>query len=93
MTILSGSSTPISAVSPPVRRAVVLKADLVASLTTAYKASYARSVSRYLPRNYELVAASDGSLTIVGHDVAGWTLEYVIDRLASGLYFAEEVTA
>lgn len=46
---------------------------------------------RYMPANYD-VAELDGRLVIGGKDVAGWTLDgYVIPRLASGLYFAEEV--
>jgi hypothetical protein len=35
------------------------------------------------PPTYEFV--------IEGRDVAGWTLEYVIPRLASGLIFADEI--
>lgn len=50
------------------------------------------TVRRYLPSNYE--ADSDGAdIFIHGTDNAGWTLDgYVIPRLASGLYFAKEVT-
>jgi len=49
-------------------------------------------VRRYLPSNY--TADSDGAdIFIHGTDNAGWTLDgYVIPRLASGLYFAKEVT-
>jgi hypothetical protein len=49
------------------------------------------TVRRYLPSNYE--ADSDGAdIFIHGTDNAGWTLDgYVIPRLASGLYFAEEI--
>lgn len=49
-------------------------------------------VARYLPANYR-VTGVDGEWTyIAGHDDAGWTLDdYVIPRLASGLYFAEEI--
>jgi hypothetical protein len=51
------------------------------------------AVRRYLPSNY--TADSDGgSIWIHGQDSLGWTLDgYVIPRLASGLYFAREVTA
>lgn len=50
-------------------------------------------VAKYLPANYRVV---DNDLTdsciIEGHDNAGWTLDgYVLPRLASGLYFGEEV--
>lgn len=50
------------------------------------------TVRRYLPSNY--TADSDGgNIWIHGEDNAGWTLDgYVIPRLASGLYYAEEVT-
>lgn len=52
----------------------------------------AEAVARYLPRNYTLRHVGD-HLLITGIDNAGWTLDgYVIPRLASGLYFAEEVT-
>jgi hypothetical protein len=47
-----------------------------------------RVVRQYLPANYV------ASLTVLieGEDNAGWTMdEYVIPRLASGLYFASEV--
>jgi hypothetical protein len=53
-------------------------------------------IARYLPENYqaEIVETGGGPVVeIVGEDVAGWTLVgYVIPRLASGLYWAEEVT-
>ena len=42
-----------------------------------------RSVERYLPNNYVLLP--DGR-TRAGVDVAGWTAEYVRDRLASGMW-------
>jgi hypothetical protein len=49
------------------------------------------AIRRYMPSNYE--ADSDGGdVFIHGVDVVGWTLhEYVIPRLASGLYFAREI--
>lgn len=49
-------------------------------------------VSRYLPRNYDVVGTTEHTTIIEGEDRAGWTLDgYVIPRLASGLYRAEEV--
>jgi len=62
-----------------------------------------RVVRAYLPDNYQAVVAEvDADLSIKrprykveieGKDNAGWTLDdYVIPRLASGLYFAEEST-
>ena len=51
-------------------------------------------VRRYLPRNYTAEKAPMDSIIIEGYDVAGWTLDgYVIPRLASGLYFAQELDA
>lgn len=45
------------------------------------------TVERYLPQNYQ--ATPLGTFTLVfGNDHLGWTLEdYVLPRLASGLYF------
>jgi hypothetical protein len=55
-------------------------------------------IAAYLPGNYRIAGrtAIRGSNTvqflIAGRDVAGWTLDdYVIPRLASGLYFTEEI--
>jgi hypothetical protein len=51
----------------------------------------------YLPDNYELMAVVSGTeehdgFVIRGEDVAGWTLDgYVIPRLASGMWVAEEI--
>lgn len=62
--------------------------------------SLAASVNRYLPSNYRVdrttVPPSEwggaGEVLVVGHDVAGWTLDgYVLPRLASGMYYGEEV--
>ncbi len=48
-------------------------------------------IAAYLPAAYEVVAAGERAVLIAGHDVFGWTLDgYVIPRLASGLWFAEE---
>lgn len=52
----------------------------------------------YMPGNYEVVGrtpiggSNTVSVLIAGRDVAGWTLDgYVIPRLASGMYYAEEI--
>lgn len=53
----------------------------------------AETVAAYLPGNYTVIRTSGSDTLISGEDVAGWTLDgYVIPRLASGLYFAEEIT-
>lgn len=60
-----------------------------------------RTIRAYLPDNYAAAAlepdalgSSGPEVLISGEDVAGWTLDgYVIPRLASGLYFAREVSA
>lgn len=50
------------------------------------------TVQRYLPSRYTACQQEDGSIRIVGRDVAGWTLDgYVIPRLASGMIWAHEV--
>jgi len=69
--------------SKPIRRAVIrgLGHDKL------------ETIRRYLPSNYS-ADCDGGNIWITGTDSAGWTLEdYVIPRLASGLYRAEEVTA
>lgn len=52
-------------------------------------------VERYLPSNYKVVdvtPAPDYFTVIEGEDSAGWTLDgYVLPRLASGMYYGEEV--
>ena len=53
-------------------------------------------IDAYLPENYSVLARGvndyGGGIVIEGRDVAGWTLhEYVLPRLASGLYFGEEI--
>jgi hypothetical protein len=50
------------------------------------------TIESYMPANYAVIGTTDDAIVIAGHDNAGWTLEdYVIPRLASGLYFAEEL--
>jgi hypothetical protein len=72
----------------PTRRAIV-----------RVKQSDPDQVAAYLPGNYRIVhVIEDDSLgrhiIIEGQDHAGWTLDdYVIPRLASGLYWAAEVDA
>jgi hypothetical protein len=49
-------------------------------------------VAPYLPGNYRVVGSHHGRVLIAGEDTAGWTLhDYVIPRLASGLYAAVEL--
>lgn len=61
-------------------------------------AARSEELRQYLPANYTLRGLSFASteapteFLISGHDVGGWTAEYIIDRLASGLIFANEVT-
>lgn len=65
----------------PVRRAVI---------TNISK----ETAARYLPANYHVVCTVDGgkSVLIEGHDDAGWTMDdYVIPRLASGLFHCREI--
>jgi len=50
-------------------------------------------VAAYLPSNYSVVGVFADQVIIAGNDNAGWTLEdYVLPRLASGLYFGVELT-
>jgi hypothetical protein len=56
------------------------------------ESSDVETVRAYLPGNYDAIRHSDTETLIYGADSAGWTLdEYVIPRLASGLYFATEI--
>lgn len=65
-----------------IRTAIVVNDDV--SLET---------IKRYMPGNYKAYLRDNGKIIIVGHDVAGWTMDdYVIPRLASGLYTAQETT-
>ena len=51
-------------------------------------------IAPYLPNNYRVTESNSDTVTISGHDHAGWALDdYVIPRLASGLWFATEVTS
>lgn len=53
----------------------------------------AKTVSAYLPQNYEVTREDEQYVYFEGEDKAGWTMEdYVIPRLASGLMFAKETT-
>lgn len=57
----------------------------------------ANRIRAYMPSNYDVFDydhdpgssnCDDRGVLIVGHDDAGWTLEdYVLPRLASGMYF------
>lgn len=52
------------------------------------------AIAAYLPARYKVVEVTEDSTIIEGEDFCGWTLDdYVIPRLASGWYFAEEVTS
>lgn len=67
-------------------------------MTTTTQTRYALAripvsvAERYLPANYRAEEISENVVLISGHDNAGWTLDdYVIPRLASGLYIAREL--
>ena len=69
----------------------------VAKIRSKAKSSEALrdAVAQYLPSNYaagEHGEDDDGQYVVIaGQDNAGWTLhEYVLPRLASGLYFGVE---
>ena len=52
------------------------------------------TLHRYLPANYAIVGGTCEGIAIGGEDRQGWTLaDYVLPRLASGLYFGREVSA
>lgn len=61
--------------------------------TAVVKTNSPDAVAAYLPSNYRVVRVTDDSRVVIqGEDNMGWTLhDYVIPRLASGLYFAQEV--
>ena len=57
----------------------------------------ARVMERYMPSNYAAFPVLDydakPAVLIVGEDNAGWGLDsYVLPRLASGMYYAREIT-
>lgn len=50
------------------------------------------TIASYLPHNYMVLSWQEGEIMIGGVDKHGWTLdEYVIPRLASGMYYGHEV--
>jgi hypothetical protein len=54
------------------------------------------TVARYLPGNYSVAFATEfegRDVTVIeGRDNSGWTMDgYVLPRLASGLYFGQEI--
>lgn len=50
------------------------------------------AIAAYLPSRYKVVEVTDTATIIEGEDFCGWTLDgYVIPRLASGWYMAEEI--
>lgn len=62
--------------------------------TALIRTQSTEAVARFLPSNYAVVSTSEEGVLIEGEDNAGWTLDgYVLPRLASGLYFGEEVTS
>ena len=62
----------------------------VARMLNAHGPDEEERVEVFLPDNFQTYLAPCGDVWIVGLDNAGWTLEnYVIPRLASGLWFAE----
>jgi hypothetical protein len=68
----------------PLRRAVIDRSK--SGSPSEYQAN------AYLPFNYIVTGVDDRYVHIAGHDDAGWTLDdYVIPRLASGLYSAREI--
>lgn len=49
-------------------------------------------VAAYLPKNYSVCYAGPEGVVVCGIDQHGWTLDgYVIPRLGSGLYSAQEI--
>jgi hypothetical protein len=50
-----------------------------------------RIIRRYLPSNYQSITYGHYQNLVIGSDMAGWTFEYVRDRLASGLYGLREI--
>lgn len=57
-------------------------------------AGSARGIAALLPGNYRIVHEGVETVEIEGEDRMGWTLEdYVLPRLASGLYFGHEIPA
>jgi len=73
-----------------------------AGITTENAERDRQSIASFLPANYEVVGVLDVSdfpevygdslILIGGIDRAGWTLDdYVLPRLASGLYFGDEI--
>lgn len=50
-------------------------------------------IRNYLPANYAVLGGGEDTTVIGGYDQHGWTLDdYVLPRLASGLYFGAELT-
>ena len=50
------------------------------------------AAARYLPANYQVTGEDDEWVYFAGHNNSGWTMSgYVLPRLASGLFWAEEV--
>jgi hypothetical protein len=60
----------------------------------------ARVMARYMPANYDVLpvvretaAGPEHGVLIFGQDNHGWTMDdYVLPRLASGLWYSREIT-
>lgn len=51
-----------------------------------------KQIAAYLPGNYYVMATVEEGVVIAGEDNCGWTMDdYVLPRLASGLYWGEEI--
>jgi len=73
------------------RTASVAAAALIRQAIIEGKANDLQVIRQYMPGNYTASRQGD-DVIIQGTDNAGWTLDdYVIPRLASGLYFAREI--
>lgn len=59
----------------------------------AHRVHQEHSVEAYLWDGWHIAPHTGGAHTIVisGHDVAGWTAEALVERLATGLHFGEAV--
>lgn len=84
-------------------RAIRALTDAIEDRVTRYalvsaNAGSTDQIAAYLPDNYRVVGrtpirgTNTVQILIAGSDVAGWTLDgYVLPRLASGMYYGDEV--
>lgn len=61
-------------------------------IRAAWVGGNAETVKPYLYSNYQVADERDGKTLIHGADIAGFTLDAILDRMASGLIFGKEVT-